>query len=469
MYLKGFKRIRKNRIVIIPSALFLVGFCLITMMNMYMSIGIFYRGMSQTVVPLTVDRVMGLVEGRYSESRSGLELIAHSMLDNGLKLNSPEELSSELEKWRALLGVRDMRFYSSENGMYYDAGGHYYPIELDPGFEQHASALLRSDEENSVIISPFHGLEGRDALSFYHDIKIADSGGNVVGVLGLGHELKTLDKEINVPNDNVTVYFVERDGRVSVPTHRYGAHALKIYDLNDPGLLLSKPGRTLYKGNIWGRGRKLLLHFRYLEFLDRTVMIEIDVTPFFESFYVQARKSLRIMLATALLVILANIVILYLSNHKLSLRAYTDPLTGCYNRSYAQKHVKKISDGPDACSILVFDIDWFKEVNDRDGHSAGDQALIDVARIAHEHLRSDDMLVRWGGDEFMAVLNTDFDNAGLIAGRIKSAVDTETGVSISIGLTAVQQGEVFDEAFDRADSALYKAKQDGRNRLCLIL
>ena len=123
------------------------------------------------------------------------------------------------------------------------------------------------------------------------------------------------------------------------------------------------------------------------------------------------------------------------------------------------------------------DIDHFKQINDTFNHSIGDKVLKRVADVISHHCREEDLVARWGGEEFVILLpNCDTQAAREICERIRLAVsETEcsaiaTGISltISIGVTAYHSDDTLDKLISRADKALYAAKQAGRNHLTLI-
>ena len=125
-------------------------------------------------------------------------------------------------------------------------------------------------------------------------------------------------------------------------------------------------------------------------------------------------------------------------------------------------------------TILVLDIDHFKRINDRYGHSAGDRVLVETARRLRENCRESDSVFRFGGEEFVVLLSqTDENGAFAIAERIRNAIATmstqyaQTGIHVtaSIGIACLNRGEGLHAWFDRADRALYLAKQTGRNRV----
>lgn len=156
----------------------------------------------------------------------------------------------------------------------------------------------------------------------------------------------------------------------------------------------------------------------------------------------------------------------------LEVAAFTDPLTGLYNRRHFFERTRT-SPGPHQLAIL--DIDYFKLVNDHHGHDAGDQALGVVAELLHRQFPKE-LVARLGGDEFV-VLSLE-PSRRTFAERLKgvqralSEIDIETAqgttikVSLSIGVTTHVPGQALGDAMRQADGLLYKAKQEGRDRVC---
>ncbi len=164
--------------------------------------------------------------------------------------------------------------------------------------------------------------------------------------------------------------------------------------------------------------------------------------------------------------------------------AEQDPLTGIHNRRSfftIAAHIWKRRDRDDeTVAAMVLDLDHFKTVNDTHGHAVGDDALRHVVRLATAVLRGDDLMARFGGEEFVILLSgTTAGNARAVAERIRQAVassplpladGTLLRVTGSIGLATTVPGDwhqTIDQLIDRADRALYRAKAKGRNRVCV--
>lgn len=151
-----------------------------------------------------------------------------------------------------------------------------------------------------------------------------------------------------------------------------------------------------------------------------------------------------------------------------------DDLTGCLNKkafieelereiTYAKRYKNKLS-------IMMLDLDDFKEINDRFGHLVGDETLIDFTRKVHFSLRETDFFARFGGDEFVAILpNTDRQQAELVAARIHEAGRESQPVTwyVSIGITEWQgEEDSLDRMLARADKLLYQSKAQGGSQFC---
>lgn len=155
--------------------------------------------------------------------------------------------------------------------------------------------------------------------------------------------------------------------------------------------------------------------------------------------------------------------------------ASTDKLTGSWNRRRLEENVRgemdrlKRYDHP--LCLMVFDIDFFKKINDRYGHNAGDQVLVVLAAHIRASLRTSDSLTRWGGEEFVVLCpNTTLSTASLLAERLRNKIAGTNfpeveHITVSVGVAECMSDETFEQWFQRADEALYRAKSGGRNQV----
>ena len=159
--------------------------------------------------------------------------------------------------------------------------------------------------------------------------------------------------------------------------------------------------------------------------------------------------------------------------------ALLDPLTGIYNRRYLDTHLAALladtSEPPRAVSLLILDIDFFKKINDEHGHAVGDEVLKAVAARVADRLRGFDTFARFGGEEFVVVMpETGLDMAAGVAERIRAAIaetpipvhgKESVSVTVSIGVAMSGHEETPEAVLERADRALYRAKDNGRDRV----
>lgn len=164
--------------------------------------------------------------------------------------------------------------------------------------------------------------------------------------------------------------------------------------------------------------------------------------------------------------LLLEIIALKVENKNQSLE---DPLTKLCNRRRLSLHIDKLIPlarrSGEPFSIIMLDIDHFKKYNDTYGHVAGDDLLIQVSRNIEKCSRDQDLIARYGGEEFLVVLPaTNIEQATIIAERIRRTVKENTNVTVSAGLAIFSDKMDFNQLVQNADKALYKAKDDGRDR-----
>ncbi len=170
------------------------------------------------------------------------------------------------------------------------------------------------------------------------------------------------------------------------------------------------------------------------------------------------------------------------ANEELIDMSHKDPLTQIFNRRYFSEQSRKIKsysqrNGNLPFSLLTLDIDKFKNINDTYGHLAGDEVIIKVAQIVEDEIRQSDIAARFGGEEFVMLLqDCSIDDAFLVAEKVRKSIETNfvevagnTHIKCTVSIGCAQFDSELDEdnielTLDRADKALYEAKNNGRNQ-----
>ncbi len=167
-----------------------------------------------------------------------------------------------------------------------------------------------------------------------------------------------------------------------------------------------------------------------------------------------------------------------MQREQLEALASRDALTGIYNRRTMLDELDRAHQAfardQAPCGILLLDLDHFKLINDRFGHQAGDQVLLDLANLIEQTVRKNDRIFRFGGEEFLILMQqASYEGMSSLAEKLRGAVDITISdldghsISASIGGAQLQPNETIDSWFGRADKALYAAKDAGRNRVVI--
>lgn len=213
-----------------------------------------------------------------------------------------------------------------------------------------------------------------------------------------------------------------------------------------------------------------------VEDFDLLVCNIISTTPFWLSV---SAKAIEYNGEMALYMAFQNITLRKERENRLQNQADKDPLTQAWNRRYFEKEVpekvKTLINESKYYSLLMIDADKFKNVNDTYGHKVGDKVLIEIVDVCSHSLRSNDLVCRFGGEEFMIYLDdTDTVSAMKVAERLRNAISKsviygdngeEISVTVSVGVVSSEKTDSLDVLLKQADDAMYLAKHNGRNRV----
>ncbi|MCW8848271.1 MAG: GGDEF domain-containing protein, partial [Sedimenticola sp.] len=227
-------------------------------------------------------------------------------------------------------------------------------------------------------------------------------------------------------------------------------------------------------------GQTALLNTRYIKEFDWYLLVVQGEVEGADNLF----NTLMINLAACALI---TLVVLSITNYTISSyqkdierMATTDKLTGLYNRQALDILFKQLvldqRRNPTGMSVLLFDVDHFKRVNDQHGHLAGDAVLEQIARLTTSRLRETDIICRWGGEEFLVLLkDCDITVARNMAEELRLSVlnnpadymQEKINITISVGVAEYRSEDARDQLIARVDKALFKAKRGGRNQVAI--
>jgi len=231
-------------------------------------------------------------------------------------------------------------------------------------------------------------------------------------------------------------------------------------------------------GALWGYPVVLICYFvlsRRMAFLFSLGILA--ALTFSIAIWIDLALAARMFATLLLTIVMINIVLNVIDELQDTLvqQAITDPLTSAFNRRHMDQSIELVVEQgrrhPPNTTLLMMDIDHFKQINDRFGHDAGDEVLRRMVQIIRGRMRKVDLLFRIGGEEFILLLfDADVTHAAVVADDLRRRVEAAAlqpghTVTISIGVCAQLAGQAADEWIKLADAALYQAKQRGRNRV----
>ncbi len=352
---------------------------------------------------------------------------------------------------------------------------------------------VREDEERDIwffrvrdMSEPYEmnvdrDLSNRDTITIFINYRILDYDGRFIGATGVGLTVDTLSRIIDQVQRRFqrTIYFVDDDGEILVSGQ--GEHARNGSIHEYPGLagIASQiinhdhePTQLTYE-----RGdQTIIVSSRYIPELKWHLVVEqaeaSEIRPLQRVF----AANMAVSAAITLLVLLIILFTVNRFQRRLENVAATDSLTGLLNRQAFQfvfdqaAHEQIRSRKP--LTALLLDIDYFKRINDLMGHGVGDQVLRGVAVRLQQELRDNDVISRWGGEEFFVLLKDCSLHQGVaLAEKLRHQLSShlllpqypQLVVTLSVGVAEFIPGETLTQFFDRADQALYRAKARGRD------
>lgn len=432
-------------------------------------------------LPLTSDNVYSHIQQDLIEPIFISALMAH---DTFLKDWALDPNHSDAAMLRYLREI-DRRF-GTQLAFYVDerTGKYYTPIGINNDFDRDATWYQRVKnfpDNKDYEINIGHDPIQTSSIDIFINHRVFDYQSQFIGIAGIALKARRIRQLIESYQQryNRIIYFIDQQGQVVMHGDQF-SHSNNIRKfIKEPGLvnkILSSPsGYYQYRRN----GQLIDMHIRLINEFNWYIVVEQNEHKVLQnlSYILWFNLSICILVTLGVLFIARLTIGRY--QRDLFELASTDKLTGLANRQALQEAFKGIDEPSDyPISILLFDIDFFKKLNDTYGHSYGDEVLKNVAMVLRTQVRSSDLVCRWGGEEFLVLLHQcSLDRAIQIAELIRSQVEAlklskgyETvSISISGGVACLRPKESLHQIVNRVDAGLYAAKEQGRNQIISVV
>lgn len=474
----------RHRLLLVLGLLLTAGFLTTSILSYQVSKAAIREAIMAQDLPLTSSNIYSEIQKDLVRPVLVSSTMAHDTFLRNWVLRGERnvgEVARYLQEIRERHGAFSSFFVSDRTGIYYTGKGIHRRIAPDKPEDAWYKRVRAMGEDYEINVDPDYA--NQNALTIFVNYRTYDFDGRFIGATGVGLTVDAVRRLIAEHQQRFrrTIYFVDQQGRtvlVGDDTRRQSDDLRQAEGLGPliDGILRDKSGSYRYTAD----GDQYVLNVNYLPELNWYLFVEQNE----DLSLAGIRRTLYINVVLSLLM---TVVVLYLTHlatfryqRRIETMAATDELTGLANRHafniLVDKLLADVRREPRPISMLLIDIDRFKEINDRHGHLVGDEVLTSVASVLRSALRESDIASRWGGEEFLILLKgSGLNQATQIAEKLRDHVGGMTfgieaqsiPITVSIGVAQHVPGEAPETTIDRADRALYEAKQGGRNRVCV--
>lgn len=473
---------QKKRLLLLLGSILLLGMLGISLTSYFVSKSSSRKMLVDSTLPLVGDTVYSEIQRDLLSPIFISSLMAHNTFVHDWAVEGERDITGMSRYLQSIMdeyGAFTSFFVSDQSHNYYHPSGILKQVDVSEDRDQWYFNFRDQDKDYEINIDPDYAND--DALAVFVNYRVVDEAGQFLGAIGVGLAIDTLSELLSDYSDtfNRVVYFADASGEIRLSGARQDG-AVALADI--PGMKTisaailenKEQGSYSYKGQLG----KVYLNSRYIEQLGWFLIVEqnenLTQQPFTKALVFNMGMSLLI--ALAVLAIAHKVLSLYQKDLENS--AFRDSLTGAYNRQSFEELVEKAFNyrnrKTDATSILFLDIDHFKAINDNHGHHAGDRAICHVVETIRKALRTEDVVCRWGGEEFSVLLkNTTEIEAHTAAQKVCDLLrqsplqyqSSSINMTISIGIAEYHSDDNIEGFFLRLDKALYIAKESGRDQV----
>ncbi|MBC3920270.1 GGDEF domain-containing protein [Undibacterium sp. CY18W] len=479
--------LKKYGLLVWLSLILIAGFVSTTVTSFIVSRDVIQQGISEQTLPITGDNVYSEIQKDILRPVFVSSQMAHDTFLRDWIINGEEDkdlIAKYLKEIKLKNHAISSFLVSEQSHQYYTADGVLKAVSETEPRDQWFFRIRnqKADYETNVDAD----MANRDTMTIFINYRIVDYSGKFIGATGIGMTLDTMKTLIDSYQARFrrNIFFVDQKGNIALA----GNNMKKIRSnlSNMPGISglaqqilgnrKSESQHLEYKSD----NETILVNSRFIPELGWHLLVEQEtsneIKPLQNVFLINIAVSAGI----TILVLIILLVTVRRYQKRLEKSASTDTLTNLLNRqAFDFVFQQALLDGERSrqpMCVVLLDIDFFKKINDKQGHLVGDHVLKEISLIAKRSLRESDIICRWGGEEFLILLkNCTLEKATSIAENLRNTIAnndfsrttdltrTRLSITVSMGVAECRDKDTEDSVFERADQALYQAKENGRN------
>ena len=478
---------KKYGLLVWLSLLLIAGFVFTTLAAFIVSRDTVEQSIAEQTLPITGDNVYSEIQKDilrpvFISSQMAHDTFVRDWIINGEE--DQEQITRYLKEIKTKNNAISSFLVSDKTKRYYHANGLLKSVSdtepRDAWFFRVKN--LKSLYETNVDID----MANHDVMTIFINYKIFDYEGKFIGATGIGLTLDTMKFLIDSYQSRFhrNIYFVDQKGNLALTGNNMRnihANLSAMEGISDiaPVILANRKSDSIHLEYSTGKAR-MLVNSRFIPELGWHLLVEQDIGQDIKPLQNVFLINIAISAGITLIILIIVLFTVRRYQEKLEKSASTDTLTHLLNRHafdfvFQQALLDSGRSRQPLCVILL-DIDFFKKINDKQGHLVGDHVLKEIAAISKRSLRESDVICRWGGEEFLILLkNCTLEKATAIAENLRNTIANNDfsrttdltrvrlSVTVSMGVAECRDRETEDSVFERADLALYQAKENGRN------
>ncbi len=387
-----------------------------------------------------------------------------------------EAITRYLKGIQVKYGYSSAFLVSGNSGNYYNTEGILKKISMEDSHDVWFYEFVKSGKEYALDVDTDQANE--DTLSIFINSKIMNVGDRNASVIGVGLEMREIQSILAYYNEllQLDIFLIDTKGFIQVATDDSAIGNNNYFSqLDNPDMkariLDNKEDFEVLRPK--GSSNNNYVFTKYIDDLDWYIVVKNNPEAFYSALFRQQLVSLAIVIVVVLMVVCITVILTRRYQLRITQFATTDVLTGLFNRrSMSEDLNHKLAEadktGKPLC-LFFFDIDDFKKMNDAHGHLAGDAVLARMANVAREYLKKS-TIYRLGGDEFAGTIDQDIAAAERTLEGLRNRIEKDEELSayqltVSIGVAEYVTGQSQDQLMYRADQAMYRAKEIGKNNV----